>query len=156
MNLELDRIYKGKEYTIGKLYIDGSYICDTLEDTDRGLSSDMDINTIRSLKVKGKTAIPYGTYSITLDITSPKYSNYSKYPWAKEIQGKIPRLLDVKGYEGILIHVGNTAKDTDGCILVGENGIKGQVLYSRTTFIKLYRRLKEAYDNKESITIKIK
>ena len=65
-----------------------------------------------------------------MDTVSPKFSNYSKYPYAKQFNAKMPRLLNVKGFEGILIHAGNTQKDTDGCILVGINKVKGQVINS--------------------------
>lgn len=153
MEILLKRIYKGPEYTIGNLYVDNKYICDTIEDTDRGLTDSMTLSEINKLKVKGKTAIPTGTYDVTLKVTSPKYSNYNKYPWAREINGKLPRLLNVKGFEGILIHVGNLASDTDGCILVGENKVKGQVLYSRVTFNKLYKILQSNKD--DCLTIKI-
>lgn len=59
-------------------------------------------------KIKGDTAIPTGIYNITLTVTSSKYSNFNKYPYAKFCNGKMPRLLNVPGYEGILIHAGNT------------------------------------------------
>jgi hypothetical protein len=145
----VDRKYKKADYTIGNLYIDGVFFCNTLEDTDRELKQDDSIGVIESIKVYGKTAIPIGTYKITLDITSPKYSRQPKY---SKIQGKLPRLLDVPGFEGILIHIGNTAKDSHGCILVGQNTTKGKVLNSTDTFFKLYDKLKTDKD----ITITIK
>lgn len=64
MNLKIKRIAKQKEYTIGKLYINGKYFCDTLEDTDRGLTSAMNIMKIKTIKVFGKTAIPTGVYDV--------------------------------------------------------------------------------------------
>ena len=73
MKLLLKRIAKQKTYTIGKLYIDGVYECDTLEDTDRGLSDDMSIAEIKKKKVYGQTAIPTGTYEINMDVVSPKF-----------------------------------------------------------------------------------
>lgn len=152
MKLELKRVYKGNDYTIGKLYIDGEYFCDTIEDCDRGLTQDMSLEEINKIKVYGKTAIPTGTYKITLSVKSNKYSNFKKYKWAKICDGYIPRLLDVPGYEGILIHVGNKAEDSSGCILVGQNKIKGQVINSTITFNKLYDILKKAYEDKEDIT----
>lgn len=138
MELTLKRIAKKANYTIGKLYIDGTYFCDTLEDTDRGLDQSMDLETIREKKVKGYTAIPTGTYIVTLNVVSPKYSKRSQYNFCK---GKVPRLLDVPGYEGILIHTGNYPKDTEGCILVGKNTKVGAVLDSTNTFKELYSRL---------------
>ena len=79
MILELHRIYKGPSYTIGHLYIDGSYFCDTLEDKDRGLDSSMSIDSINRIKVHSTTAIPTGTYNITLDVVSPRFSTKSFY-----------------------------------------------------------------------------
>ena len=90
-------------YTPGTLYIDGERVCDTLEDLDRGLTQDMSIGEIQSKKIYGETAIPKGTYKITLDVVSPKFS---QYPFYMEVcKGKIPRLVDVPGYDGVLIHV---------------------------------------------------
>ena len=135
MKLTLKRTFKGPQYTIGKLYVNGVYECDTLEDTDRGLNETQSLQEIQSKKVYGQTAIPYGTYKIDMDTVSPKFKDRS---WAKFCGGKLPRLIDVKGYEGVLIHVGNKAEDTLGCILVGENKIKGQVISSTATFQELY------------------
>lgn len=144
MKLKLDRFYKGPNYTIGRLYIDGEYFCDTLEDVDRGLLQSMSLEEINSLKMYGETAIPRGTYKITLNIQSPKYKNRNQYKFCK---GYLPRLLDVIGYDGILIHIGNYPKDTLGCILVGENKVKGQVINSTATFKKLYNILLNATDD---------
>ena len=149
MKLYLNRHYKGDAYTIGKLYIDGEYFCDTCEDVDRGLTQKTPLNEIKEKKIKHQTAIPTGTYKITLKVQSPKYSQRSQYDFCK---GYLPRLIDVPGYEGILIHIGNKAGDSSGCILVGENKVKGQVINSTTTFKKLYEKLKEATDEIE-ITI---
>lgn len=135
MKLLLRRIFKGHSYTIGKLFINGVYECDTLEDQDRGLTSQMSLEEIKAKKVYGQTAIPYGTYKIDMNTVSPKFKDRS---WAKFCGGKLPRLIDVKGYEGVLIHVGNKAEDTLGCILVGENKVKGQVINSTATFQELY------------------
>ena len=68
MKLKLVRKYKLDTYTIGKLYIDGIYFCDTLEDKDRGLTSDMSLSEIQSIKIKGNTCIPYGQYQVTLKV----------------------------------------------------------------------------------------
>jgi hypothetical protein len=141
MNLLLKRRFKGESYTIGSLYIDGAYFCDTLEDKDRGLKQSMTLDEIKRLKIAGETAVPTGTYELTLNVVSPKYSTRDAYRFCG---GKVPRLLNVKGYEGILIHIGNYARDTEGCILVGENKVKGQVINSTETFKRLYERLKEA------------
>lgn len=155
MELKVKRIAKRDGYTIGRLTINGQYFCDSLEPTDRGLISDMPSEEIKRIKLQGNTAIPYGEYQITLGIKSPKYSTYKQYQFC---DAYLPRLLNVKGFEGVLIHIGNKASndkkksDTLGCILVGENKVKGQVINSTATFKKLYEILKKAY---EPISIKI-
>ena len=154
MKLTLERRFKCNGYTIGRLLVDGKYFCDTLEDADRGLTDAMTKEEIKSKKLKSITAIPTGVYYITLGVVSPKFGNDRYY---KEVcGGKLPRLMGVKGFEGVLIHCGNTAKDTDGCILVGENKAKGQVIKSKETFRKLYPLLKEAWTSDRIITITVK
>ena len=155
MKLLIKRLYRKDSYTIGKLYIDGVFFCDTLEDKDRGLTQDMSIEEIEKIKVYGKTAIPLGTYELTMSIKSPKFSNFKKYKWAKICDGYIPRLLNVKGFDGILMHVANKATDIEGCIAIGENKAKGQVLNSTATFNKLIPILTEAFDNNEYVEITI-
>lgn len=153
MNLiTVKRFYRGIRYTLGHMTLSWNpgFLCDTMEDVDRGLTSDMDSNTIYVKKIPGYTAIPIGTYKVTLDIVSPKYSKKSWYK--KYCDAKIPRLLDVPGFEGILIHPGNTAADTDGCILPGYNKVKGQVVDSVNTWKLLYDELKL---HKNELMIKI-
>ena len=150
MNLELKRIGLSQTYTIGKLYIDGTYFCDTIEDVDRGLLQTMSESEINKIKVKGETAIPKGTYTINMNRVSPRFSKVKQYDF---IQGKLPYLESVPGYEGILIHIGNTAKDTDGCILVGKNDVVGKVTNSTFWFGELIKKLKST---KDKITITIK
>lgn len=138
MEIKLVRIAFKSTYTIGKLYVDGKYVCDTIEDKDRGLDNSMTVNEILKRKVKGQTAIPTGHYKI--DITySPKYKRM------------MPLLLDVKGFSGIRIHSGNTSKDTEGCLIVGKNKQVGMVLESRDT----YQRLFEMMQGEKNITIDI-
>ena len=141
MRLELTRIYKGRDYTIGRLYVDGVYLCDTLEDTDRGLSSAMTSAEIKALKVFGKTAIPRGMYFIDMQTVSPRFRLRK---WAKAHGGRVPRLQGVRGFDGVLIHPGNTASDTDGCILVGYNKAKGKVLESVAAYERLFALLDAA------------
>ena len=141
MELELDRIARRDSYTIGKLFIDGKYFCDTLEDTDRGLRQDLPPEVNRAKKRKGKTAIPTGRYRVTLDVVSQRFKSKKMYEFC---DGRLPRLINVPAFDGILIHVGNTAVDTDGCILVGENKKVGMVLNSRITFLRLYEQLQTA------------
>ena len=149
MKLKLHRTFKGETYTIGKLYVDGEYFCDTIEDKDRGLFQNMPLEQIKEKKIKYQTAIPTGTYKVTLSVQSPKYSQREQYDFCK---GYLPRLIDVPGFDGILIHIGNKAGDSSGCILVGENKVKGQVINSTATFKRLYEMLKSATDE---ITIEI-
>lgn len=141
MRLELTRIYKGRDYTIGRLYVDGVYLCDTLEDTDRGLSSAMTSAEIKAIKVFGKTAIPRGMYFVDMQTVSPRFRLRK---WAKAHGGRVPRLHGVRGFDGVLIHPGNTAADTDGCILVGYNKAKGKVLDSVTAYERLFALLDAA------------
>ena len=142
MKLLLKRIAKNDTYTIGKLYINGIYMCDTIEDVDRGLNNSMSVTEINAKKVYGQTAIPTGKYKIILT-----YSNHFKKV--------MPLLLMVKGYEGVRIHSGNSAEDSLGCIIVGENKVKGKVINSRLTYDKLYKLLELANNQKEYIEISI-
>ena len=132
MTILLKRIALRDTYTIGKLYIDGQYMCDTCEDKVRDLSKEK--------KVYGETAIPYGTYKVSWTY-SPKFKKY------------MPLLEDVPQFAGIRIHSGNTAKDSLGCILVGENKQKGMVLNSRATVNKIYPIIKKGCVSKEECKI---
>lgn len=153
MELVVDRKWKEQSYTVSNLTVNGKWFCNVLEDTDRGLDSSMSLSKIQELKKPSITAIPKGTYEITLDVISPRFCTKDFYK--KICNGKLPRLLNVKGFEGILIHAGNTDKDTSGCLLVGLNKVKGQVINSQDTFKKLYSLLKEAHNKGEKLTIKI-
>lgn len=153
MTIKIDRKYKKLGYTISNLYIDGVWFCNALEDTDRGLRQTMPVEEIRQKKIYGMTAIPSGRYIVRMDIVSPKYSQYDWY--RKNFGGRMPRLENVKGFEGILIHCGNTALDSYGCILVGVNKQKGKVLESRDTFLRLWKILDAAYKRKETIYLEV-
>ena len=152
MNLKLVRTYLGPKYTIGHLYINDKYFCDTIEDTDRGLNKSMPVSEILRLKVKHKTAIPTGIYTIAMGVKSPKYSTKQKY---KFTEGRMPRLLSVPGFDGILIHPGTTQDDSSGCLIVGQNKEVGKVINSYATFTTLWTILNEAYSKKERIIIEI-
>lgn len=153
MELKLKRVALKETYTIGKLYVNGTYFCDTIEDKVRDLNKNGDLNDVGEGKIPSLTAIPYGKYEITLKVQSPKYSFKHNYIWCK---GYLPRLINVPHFEGVLIHAGNTSSDSAGCILVGENKIKGQVINSMATLKRLYCSvLKEASDRNEKIWIKI-
>lgn len=122
MELKLTRNYQKDTYTIGRLYVEGDLFSNTLEDPVRDYSDP-------NYKVYGKTAIPYGRYLIAM-VHSPKFS--------KRYGGrKVPLLNNVPDFTGILIHSGNTAEDTDGCILVGQNTQRGRVTSSLATLYKL-------------------
>lgn len=153
MELTVNRKWKKQNYTISDLFINGKWFCNVLEDTDRGLDNSMSLNRILELKRPSITAIPKGTYEITLDVYSPKFG--SKLFYKEVCNGKLPRLLSVKGFEGVLIHAGNTDKDSSGCLLVGMNKVKGKVVDSQETFKKLYKLLKDKHNKDERITIKI-
>ena len=152
MELTLIRKYKLSTYTIGKLYINGQYFCDTVEDKDRNLYQGMDLDWLKREKVYGETAIPYGRYKVTMKVQSPKFANSKQY---EKCKGYIPRLENVPAYEGVLIHIGNWAKDSYGCILVGENKVKGGVVNSTIWYWKLYEILKKADDEGKDIYITI-
>lgn len=143
---------KKEAYTIGKMYVDGAYVCDTLEDKDRGLTSNMSVAQICGVKIKGETAIPTGRYLVDMKTVSPRFGGRAQY---KFCNGRLPRLCNTPGYQGVLIHCGNTAKDTEGCILVGLNKAVGQVLNSTSTFRKVYAILKAADERSEQIWITI-
>ena len=153
MDLLLKRIAKKNGYTIGKLSINGKYFCDTLEDSDRGLDSSMPLDVLKHKKLAHITAIPTGRYQVVMNVVSPRLSKSKFYKQFGE--GRVPRLLNVPAFEGILIHCGNTAKDTDGCILVGKNSQVGMVLDSKITYSNLYPLLEAAYKHNERIFITV-
>lgn len=143
-------------YCIGRMYIDGQLICNSLEDEDRGLSDSMDERTIRNRKIYGKTAIPRGRYTIDMETVSPKFSKKEFY--MDVCQGKLPRIKNVKGFEGILLHVADGPKGADlleGCIGIGLNKKVGQLCDGKETFKKVYALMKEAHDRGETIYITI-
>ena len=139
MRITLYRIANRPAYCIGKLYIDGVYQCDTIEDTDRGLDDKMDEKDILKKKIKGETAIPTGVYPVYIT-------------WSSKYKKPMPLIDKVKGYSGIRIHSGNTSKDTEGCLIVGKNKEVGKVLESRKTYNALFKILTET---KERIIIDI-
>lgn len=152
MEIKVKRIAKKRDYTIGRLFIDEVYFCDTIEDTDRGLRQEEGEDECRRKKIKGHTAIPSGRYRVTLGVYSQRFGKQEKY---KFTGGFLPRLVDVPAYEGVLIHIGNTAKDTEGCILVGQNKLRGMVIKSRETFEALYAKIKAEKVHGEEVWITI-
>ena len=123
MQITVKRTFKGAEYTIGHLYIDGAYFCDTLEDTVRPAGQ----------KIAGKTAIPAGTYKV-------------KKTYSPRFKTTLPEILNVPNFTGVRIHSGNTAKDTDGCLLLGLNKTKGAVLCSKNTMAFFMDRTPNEFD----------
>lgn len=135
MEILTDRTFLGETYTIGQMYINGTYLNDTIEDTVRVLNSDKD-------KIKDKTAIPKGRYKVILSY-SPRF---------KQI---LPEIIDVPYFKNIRIHAGNTEDDSSGCLIVGENKVKGKVINSKVTLQKLMNILTPAWESKEPIYITI-
>lgn len=120
--VEIKRTFKGAEYTIGKLYIDGAYFCDTLEDTVR-----------TGEKIAGKTAIPAGTYKV-------------KMTWSPRFKRYLPEILNVPNFTGVRIHAGNSALDTAGCVLLGLNKVKARVVCSKNAVEFFIDRTPEEYE----------
>lgn len=118
LELKIDRMWKKPDWTISNFIMNGVKLCESLEDTDRGLRQDMPLAQIKKIKKEGITAIPSGRYEVVL-----RYSPHFKRetPWIK----------DVPGYQWVLIHAGNNPQHTRGCVLPGENKAKGKVLNSR-------------------------
>lgn len=136
MKLLLKRKFKGEKYTIGDLYIDGEFFCNTIEDKVRELPEKCP-NTPKWImckckeKVMHETAIPAGTYKVTLG-ESPKFKRI------------LPVIHNVPHFLGILIHTGNTEEHSSGCIIVGKNTAKGKVLHSKVTMAALMEKLEKA------------
>jgi hypothetical protein len=131
MKLQLKRRFFAPTYTIGTLSIDGVPFCDVIEDVNRDKNHDGDLSDPGEAKVYGKTAIPFGTYKVVIT------------PSAR-FKRELPLLLDVPEFEGIRIHSGNTNEDTHGCLLVGDNKVKGKVINSVATMERLMPILKKA------------
>ena len=152
MEISLYRTWKKDTYTIGRMFINGHFFCNTIEDKDRDLYQGMSEDEIDRIKVYGETAIPYGRYRVSMKRKSPKFSQKKQYA---KCGGYVPYLMNVPGFSGILIHIGNWATDSAGCILVGENKVKGGVVNSTVWFWRLYDILKAADDAGEEIWITI-
>ena len=148
MEIWIDRAYCKESYTISRVFIDGKrfgdgkHYCSVIEDKDRGLKDTMSVEDIKKLKIYGQTAIPRGKYNVVRTY-SPKFKKY------------LPLVENVKGYTGIRIHSGNTAQDSLGCILPGYNDRVGHVSDSRYWFGLLDKKIKEALDRKEKVTLKV-
>lgn len=143
MKIEIKRLWKKSNYTIGKVYIDGKYFSESLEDKDRGLTSTMPLEEIKKIKVKDNTAIPTGTYQVL-------------YTYSPRFKRMLPLIDNVLGYEGVRFHAGNSIADTSGCILLGKNTKVGMVTESRVTCNSFYKLIEEAIKKGEKITLEIK
>lgn len=131
MEVKIERKWCKDTYTIGRVYIDGQFFCNSMEDKDRGLYDYMNVGEIGILKVYGETAIPRGRYKVLMTY-SAKYKR------------QMPQVMNVKGFTGIRIHSGNTAKDSLGCILLGDNDKTGWISNSRKRCAEFEERLKAA------------
>ena len=140
MNILIDRKWKKEGYTISKVYVDGEdFHCNCLEDTDRGLYQGMSTKDVLAVKKKGQTAIPRGTYTY-----SPRFKR------------RLPLLENVTGFSGIRVHSGNSAKDTEGCLLFGKNDKVGWISDSKLWTLRLIEKMKEAWERSEKVTITIR
>ena len=140
MEIKLIRIAKMPAYTIGRVYVDGEYFCDSLEDKDRGLTQKMTLQQIKALKVYGETAIPTGTYRIT-------------YTYSPKFKRNLPLVNDVKGFDGIRVHPLNTAAESEGCIGLGEKKVNGKIINSRVWCERLNEKILAAIGKKEEIIL---
>lgn len=131
MELQVTPLFKNANCTISHLFIGDKFECFILEDVDRGLKQFMPLADIKAKKVHAKTCIPEGRYEI--EIT---YSNRFKKP--------LPLLLSVPGFEGIRIHPGNTAENTEGCLLPGTEVKGDSVINSRVAFAALFNKIQDA------------
>ena len=142
MKIEIRRRWKKEGYTIGELYVNGIFRCNTLEPQDRGFKSCMSSMSIQETKVPGKTAIPTGAYVCHVH-------------WMPKMMKMRPQLISVPGFWGIFIHEGNTVKDTRGCILLGENTSKGFVSHSKQHVISLTEEIQDCEDRQEMVWVTI-
>lgn len=154
LELVVKRIATNPDYTIGELYVNGTKLCDTMEAPDRELYQSMPLNDLKETKVDGKTAIPYGTYKLTMEHKSPKFSKVDYY---KDFcDGYVPRLLRIPGFEGILILRGNSKEDAKGSLIVGENTSPGGLANSKGQWENLMKEyLLPAKEKKLPILITI-
>lgn len=142
MQINIRRIARKEKYTIGRMYIDGKYICDTLEPPDRGLTQEMGLDTIIGHKIAGHTAIPTGTYRVLIT----KSLRFGRW---------LPLIYGVPGFDGIRIHGGNTVEDTSGCVIVGWNRLVGRVLNSRSALQMVINGITEGLAHDEEVTIRV-
>ena len=122
MKIEVKRLHRTSNSTIGELTIDGKFECYTLEDTEREF-----------VKIKGETAIPKGTYKVIINQSN-------------RFKRLLPLLINVPNFEGVRIHAGNSNHDTEGCILVGQNRSVDYITKSRKAFDSLFKKMQGTKD----------
>lgn len=138
MRLKLERTWCGAACTIGTLYVNGKTECFTLEDVRREVKD----RPVSDWKVPGQTAIPAGVYNV---VVTP----------SERFKRELPLLQNVEGFQGIRIHPGNTAVDTEGCILVGMAKGPDSVTESRRAFEQLFKKIQESLGCGEKVTIEV-
>lgn len=143
MKITIERKYKKEDYTIGSLFINGQWICNTLEPRDRGLKQSMTRLEITIAKVFRETAIPCGSYRVVAGLST-------------KFRARRPYVMDVPGFSGIMIHEGNTVRDTTGCILVGKNTVRGRLTESRQCLGEVMSRVLDAEDRGEVVMITVR
>ena len=143
MKIYIERKYKKEDYTIGSLFINGKWVCNTLEHKDRGLHQGMSKLEIAIAKVFHETAIPEGTYRVKAGLSM-------------KFKARRPYILDVPGFSGIMIHEGNTVRDTQGCILVGLNTVRGRLTESRKCLGEVMAQVLEAEDRGEPVVMTVR
>jgi hypothetical protein len=138
MKIKLIREIKTDLSSVGSLYINDKYFCKTLEPFDAGLNENSTLADIYEAKHARKCAIPTGAYTLAINQVSPRFGKIKPY---SDFGGIVPRYEGVKGFAGVLIHIGNFPKDTDGCTLVGRYAKKDAITDSKVTFIALMKML---------------
>ena len=138
MRLKLERDFCGKDCTIGDLYVDDVWMCHTLEDTVREKPG----VPVKGWKISGSSAIPIGSYNVVIT-------------YSERFKKDLPLLEAVEGFVGIRIHPGNTAVDTEGCILVGRTKTDKSVGESRAAFREVFGKIQEALDAGDTVTMEI-
>ena len=148
MRIRIGREWCKTGYTISRVYIngarfgDGKKWCNILEDEDRGLQSSMDVSAILKHKIAHHTAIPRGIYEVVITY-SPRFKR------------TMPLVKNVKGFDGIRIHAGNTPADTDGCLIPGVNDIVGRVSNSRYWTNLLEAKIRESLNRGEKVWLEV-
>jgi len=138
VNIEIQRRKSSAYSTLSELYVDGELVCFALEDPVREKPG----VPVVEWKVKGETAIPAGRYLV-------------KIQWSPRFTRMLPRLQEVPGFQGVLIHPGNYPRDTEGCILPGTQIAGDAVVESRVAFLELFQRIKDAEEGNEEVWLTI-